>query len=70
VVKQVAGPVQQSGVIDFRLGMDAFFVEARESCRRGNTVKAVTVIKEAKLHLPVIVGAVEKNKSGRGACPR
>jgi hypothetical protein len=49
-VKQIAWPVQQSGVIHDRFRMDAFFVEACERGRRGDTVKAVTVIKDAQFH--------------------
>ena len=50
-VKQVAGSVQKSGVIDFGFGMDTFFVEARKSRCGSDPVEAVTVIQEAKFHL-------------------
>src|SRR5215204_2779960 len=50
-VKQVAWTVQQSGVVDFSFGMNPFFIEARESRCGSDTVEAVTVIQEAKVHL-------------------
>ena len=42
--------MQQAGVIDLGVGMNAFFVEACESGRRSDTVEAVAVVKETKFH--------------------
>src|ERR1051326_8407925 len=51
VEKQIAGAMQQSAVRNFRVRMNSFEVKARERGCRGNAVKAVAVIKDAKFHL-------------------
>jgi hypothetical protein len=50
MVEEVAGPVQKARVIDLSFRMNAFLVEASESGRRSDTVKAVAVVKETKFH--------------------
>ena len=42
--------MQQARVVDLGFRMNAFFVEASESSRRSDTVKAVAVVKDAKFH--------------------
>src|SRR5687767_5163374 len=49
-VKQIAGTMQQSSVVDLCVGIDPFFVEPRERCGRRYSVEAMTVIKDAKFH--------------------
>src|ERR1043165_9786176 len=50
VVEEIAGPVQQPGVIDLGFRMDAFLVEASESGRRRDAVEAVAVVEKTKFH--------------------
>ena len=49
-IEKVSRTMQQTAVVDFRFRMNAFFVEAREGCGRGDAVEAVTVIKQTKFH--------------------
>src|SRR5690349_13769895 len=58
VVEEIAGPVQQPGVIDLGFRMNAFLVEASESGRRSDTVEAVAVVQETKFHAQSLQGSI------------
>ena len=50
-VEEIPGPMKQTFVLDFRVGMNSFFVESRKGCGRRDPVKTMTVIKQTKFHL-------------------
>ena len=52
-VKQVTGTVQQSRVADLGFRMDSFFIEASKRRSGSNSVEAMAVVKDAKVHFIV-----------------
>src|ERR1051326_4843558 len=58
VVEEIAGPVQQPGVVDLGFRMNAFLVEASESGRRSDTIEAVAVVQETKFHAQFLQGSI------------
>src|SRR5262249_22954646 len=68
-VKQIAGAMQKSGVIDFCIRMDAFFVEAREGRRGSDAVEAVTVIQDAELHRTGYLARLKRTSQEEGLAP-
>src|SRR5207302_7287129 len=50
VEEEIAGPMKQASVCNFRIAVNSFEIKARECGRRSHAVKAVAVIKDAKFH--------------------
>ena len=50
LVKQIAGTMQQTLVLDFGVRVNALPVEAREGCGRSHAIEAMAVVKQAKFH--------------------
>ena len=49
-IEQVLGTMQQAGILHFGFGRDALLMKAGKGRRRGNAVKTMSVIKNAKFH--------------------
>src|SRR5689334_5916054 len=58
MVEEIAGPVQQPGVIDLSFRMDTFLIEASESGRRSDAVEAVAMVQETKFHAQFLQGSI------------